>query len=634
MEEDHKKFFPYEKIRPIQEELVNLIFETIKSKRNLIVHAPTGLGKTVAALSPALAFALNKDLTIFFLTSRHTQHKLAIETLIHLKKKNNVDFSAVDLIGKQSMCVQEHVQELYSNEFNEYCKAVREKHECEFYENTKTSNAKLTVKAKKVLDELQRTTPEHSENIIELCNKEKVCPYELAIELSKKAKVIVADYYYIFHPTISDKFFAKTGKKLENSIIIIDEGHNLPGRLRNLFTHKLSTLILDRAIKEAKKFNTEGIVPKLKKVEFMTKELLGKLQDNKTETLIEKNDFTSKIKNIEDDYDQFIADLEFAADDIRKQQRSSYVGSIASFLNGWQGPDKGFARILTSQTYKDKPNVLLAYRCLDPSLSSTVVFEHSYSAIMMSGTLTPTNMYSDLLGFPKNRTTQKEFGNPFPKKNKLTMIVPETTTKFTQRDESQFKEIAKVCSKITNSINGNSAIFFPSYMLLDYVNRYFSEVANKRIIKEIPGLSKEGKYDMLEEFKNESKKQGAILLGVTSGSFGEGVDFPDNLLKCVIVVGIPLQKPDLETNELIKYYDTKFGNGWDYGYLYPAILKSMQNAGRCIRSETDKGVIIFLDKRYAWPNYKRCFSDDVIVTNNYMEHIKTFFEQQKQSEIN
>jgi DNA excision repair protein ERCC-2 len=279
------------------------------------------------------------------------------------------------------------------------------------------------------------------------------------------------------------------------------------------------------------------------------------------------------------------------------------------FLSGWLGPDKGFSRILSLNEYKDKKNIMLSYRCLDPSLASTVVAEHALSTILMSGTLTPTSMYHDLLGFPEKRTEQKELGSPFPKHNKLTLVVPETTTKFSQRDEKQFQEIAKICSNITNLIKGNSAIFLPSYFLLDQVNRYFSELSEKRIIREVPRLSKEGKHDLLEEFKSQSK-EGAVLLGVASGSFGEGVDLPGDLLKCVIVVGIPLQKPDLETNELIQYYDNKFGHGWDYAYLYPAILTSLQNAGRCIRSETDKGVIVFLDQRYAWPRYKNCFSKD------------------------
>jgi len=622
-----KTLFPYAKIRPIQDELIDSIKNSIKNKQNLIVHAPTGLGKTVATLEPALNFALNKDLTIFFLTSRHTQHHLAIETLKHIKEKNNIEISAVDIVGKQSMCTQEHVQDLYSNEFNEFCKSVREKHECEFYENTKKRDSKLTVKAKKIIEDLKKILPAHSEKIIEICKKEKLCPYEISSALARTAKVIVADYYYIFHPTISDMFFTKTGKQLENSIIIVDEGHNLPNRIRKLFTQKTSTFILDRSIREAKKFRFPEIAEKLKQIKHIIKTLSYKLENDNNEILIDKKEFIDLVKEI-DDYDQLVSDLEFAADEIRKKQRSSYIGSVANFLDAWQGPDKGFARILTLNQYKNQKIISLNYRCLDPSLSSTVVFEHSYSAVMMSGTLKPTDMYLDLLGFPKNNTIQKEFGSPFPKKNKLTLIVPETTTKFTQRNDEQFQQIAKICSNITNLIKGNSAVFFPSYMLMDQINKHFSELSEKRIIREIPGLSKEGKHDLLEEFKDESKNNGGVLLGVASGSFGEGIDLPGDLLKCVIVVGIPLQKPDLETNELIKYYDNKFGHGWDYGYLYPAMLRTMQNSGRCIRSEKDKGIVIFLDQRYAWPNYKKCFDDSNIkITKAYLDEIERFFNK-------
>jgi DNA excision repair protein ERCC-2 len=620
--------FPYKKIRPIQDDLIKSVYDAIKNKKNLIVHAPTGLGKTAATLTPALSLAKDKDTTIFFLTSRHTQHHLAIETLKHIKEKNNISINTADIVGKQSMCTQDHVSDLYSNEFNEYCKNAREKGECEFYSNTKNKSLKLTVKAQAMIADLKKISPSHSEKIVELCRQEKLCPYEISTALARDAKVIIADYYYIFHPKISDAFFKKTGKKLEESIVIVDEGHNLPNRIRNLYTQKTSTSILSRAITEAKKFKFHELVPQLKEISEIIKSLSLRLNDSQNEILITKEEFMDKISTIDDDYDQLIADLEFAADEIREKQRSSYIGSISMFLSGWLGPDKGFSRILSLNEYKDKKNIMLSYRCLDPSLASTVVAEHALSTILMSGTLTPTSMYHDLLGFPEKRTEQKELGSPFPKHNKLTLVVPETTTKFSQRDEKQFQEIAKICSNITNLIKGNSAIFLPSYFLLDQVNRYFSELSEKRIIREVPRLSKEGKHDLLEEFKSQSK-EGAVLLGVASGSFGEGVDLPGDLLKCVIVVGIPLQKPDLETNELIQYYDNKFGHGWDYAYLYPAILTSLQNAGRCIRSETDKGVIVFLDQRYAWPRYKNCFSKDhdVKITSGYITEIKNFLEK-------
>ena len=135
------------------------------------------------------------------------------------------------------------------------------------------------------------------------------------------------------------------------------------------------------------------------------------------------------------------------------------------------------------------------------------------------------------------------------------------------------------------------------------------------------------KQQFLKKFKSY-KKQGAVLLGTTSGSFGEGIDLPGDFLKAVIVVGLPLQPPDLETKELIKYYDKKFQKGWDYGYILPAITKALQNAGRCIRSEKDKGIIIFLDERYSWPTYKKCFPIDwnLEITLEYEQKIKDFFK--------
>jgi len=136
-------------------------------------------------------------------------------------------------------------------------------------------------------------------------------------------------------------------------------------------------------------------------------------------------------------------------------------------------------------------------------------------------------------------------------------------------------------------------------------------------------MTKEQRYEMIENFK---KYKNAVILAVASGSFSQGVDMP-GILKSVIVVGLPLERPNLETRELINYYDKKFNKGWDYGYVLPAITKVIQAAGRCIRSEKDRGIIIFLDERYAWPSYRRCFPNDIKmkISSDYGEDIKEFF---------
>ncbi len=612
--------FPYPKIREHQDQVIQQVQECLKNKTNLIMHAPTGLGKTIATLGPALAHAIKKDITIFFLTSRHTQHKIVIDTLKLIKDKYNIEIPTVDIVGKKWMCPVPGTDQLYSNEFTEYCKSQREEGKCEFYTKTKDKSGKPTPEAKKLMFEL--ISPCSTEKVIEICTQEKLCPYEISTLMANKAKVIVCDYYYIFHPSIKKTFFAKTGKKIENSIIIIDEAHNLPLRMRELLSQRLTNFMLTRAIKEAKKYDYNETVDILKAIKDILINMANKIID-KDQMLITKQDFTTKIKLVKD-YQELIADLTFIADDIREKQKQSYIGSIASFLEAWLGEDEGFARILTQKETKSIPLLTLSYRCLDPSLLTKNMINESYSTIAMSGTLTPTQMYKDILGFEK--PTQKRFESPFPKKNRLNLIIPETSTKFTLRNSDMYKHIAVKCAQIVNNVPGNCAIFFPSYYLRNEINQYFTNICKKTTFLEEPGLSKKEKLELLEKFK-EYKNHGAVILGISSGSFGEGIDLPGDLLKCVVVVGLPLQKPDLETQEQIKYYDKLFQKGWDYGYLFPAFNKCLQSAGRCIRSETDRGIVIFLDQRFTWKNYFRCFPLDIDlkITIEPVKEIKEFF---------
>lgn len=620
---EHEFLFPYEQIRKIQVDLVKDAAEAIKNRKNLIAHAPTGLGKTVATLGPALRHAIDENLTVFFLTSRHTQHMIAIETLQAIRKKYGINFNVADIIGKKWMCAMPGVDLLYSSDFAEYCKSVREEGKCEFYSRTK-DGSKVTVEARKSLEEIKAIGCCHSEKVIEIAKENMLCPYEIASILAAESAVIVADYSYVFNPSIRESFFGKAGKEIGKSIIIIDEGHNLPLRLRDLATEKLSNLAIKRAIKEAKKYGYDELTENLSKLQDILNNY-GKDTGMNSEKIIKREDFMKKVGMIKD-YDQLIADLDFAGDAIREEQKKSSVGTIAKFLEKWTGQDEGYARIFSTKEYKAQALMALSYRCLDPSVISAEVIKNAYSTIIMSGTLNPTSMYRDLLGFPKD-TIEKEYESPFRDENKLSIIIPETTTKFSMRHDAQFKRIAEICADIINIVPGNSAVFFPSYSLRDKVHRFFDPLCKKTTILEHAKLTKQEKAELLEKFKSY-EKSGAVLLGVATGSFGESIDLPGDLLKCVIVVGLPLDQPDLETKELIAYYDRKFSRGWDYGYIFPAFNKCLQNAGRCIRSETDKGVVVFLDQRFIWPMYKRCFPEDsdITVTMHYKEMIDEFFE--------
>ncbi|MEK6856709.1 MAG: ATP-dependent DNA helicase, partial [Nanoarchaeota archaeon] len=603
--------FPYESIREIQNDFINDVASAVGQKKHLIMHAPTGIGKTAGVLSAIVPHILDNELTLFFLTSRHTQHRIAVETLKEIRKKHGVNLNVVDLIGKRNMCSQFGADAM-GGQFYDFCKTLVEKKECEFYENT-YSNIGYGFETRKFLEDKGGKEVLHVEEFLEVARKTKLCPYELAILKAKKASIVIADYSYIFNPSIRDAFFRKSNKSLEKSVIIVDEAHNLPGRLRDMMSSSISAYVLEQALKEARAY------PGALSIILEIKKRFDNICDVENERMVRKEEFI--FENIS----EFIPVLDMISEDLLEKKKRSFTASVSEFLKMWPGDDNGHARYVEKTIFKGKDNFRLNYKCLDPSFLMKEVIDNGL-LVLMSGTLMPLEMYRDLLGFRNENVELKEYTNPFPIENRLNMIVPETTTKYTKRSNEMFKLIAKKCSVFCTAIPGNILILFPSYEIMKVVNESFS-VAGKSVFVEMQGMNKEEKEKMLKKFK-EYKNSGAVLLGVAGANFSEGIDLPGDELNGVIIVGLPLSRPDLETKSLIEYYDQRFDKGWDYGYIFPAMKKVVQGAGRCIRSEKDKGVIIFLDERYSLGNYLRCFPKDynVKITKLPEEHIKKFFE--------
>jgi DNA excision repair protein ERCC-2 len=574
--------FPYTAQREHQDELVKAVLHACEKGKHLVCHAPTGLGKTAAALAPALTVALQQNKTVFFLTSRHTQHMLALRTLHDIEATHNIKIPVLDLIGKKWLCLQSGAERLYSNEFMEYCRKLREDKACAYYENLR-KGADVSQRAKLAVSELHASDGSTTA-IMEAGKNNMVCPYEIALLHGKDARLIIADYAYIFNEGIREPFLAKIGKTLDTSIVIVDEAHNLPDRVKDLASSKVSTISIKRARQEAEKYGHD-FTETLNRIERI---LLAKNE----ECYMQRDELVVG--------DSIIDELIEVGDAIREQQRSSFLGSIGLFLQHWKVDMDGYARILTPEKGREAS---LSYRCLDAGVITGPVFTQVAASICMSGTFTPTRMYSEVLDMPLD-TKELTLPSPFPKENRLVIIVPKTTTKYAARSPQQYEQIGTYVADMINRIPGNSIIFFPSYDILEAVKLTVSAKATKTLFQETPGLSKEDREGLLDRFK-QYHANGASLLAVTSGSFGEGVDLPGDYLKGVVIVGLPLQRPSKEVEALIAYYDKKYGKGWDYGYVIPAFNKVLQSAGRTIRTMTDRGVIIFLDERYAWSQYMR-----------------------------
>src|SRR3989338_2260368 len=354
-----EKLFPHEKMRPVQAQMIEDIHEALQNKQHIIMHAPTGIGKTASALIPAIDIAIQKNLTVFSPPSRHTQHHIVIETLKKIKQNKGTSIRVADIIGKKGMCAQDGAESFFSSDFHEYCKKLREDKACDFYQNTRKNPQSLTIQAKHSLDGLRLLIPLHVEETNKEAKKARLCPYEVAIELGKEAQVIITDYYYLFNDGIRTSFLHKIEKELGKAIIIVDEAHNLPERIRNLATERINTFILERSIAEAKKMERFELVPLFENLLAGLQELLEAQEEKK----IGKEEFIALVKQTHD-CDEAAEELIELGQEIQVASKRSYLLSVGRFLQAWQGEDEGHCRILSAQ----ERGFTLSYRCLDPSL--------------------------------------------------------------------------------------------------------------------------------------------------------------------------------------------------------------------------------------------------------------------------
>ncbi len=624
-----KEFFPHNKVRKFQKDLMNDILYSLSKGKNTLINAPTGIGKTAGVLTPALYVQSEENkkrpksekIKIFFLTSRNTQHKIVLETVRKINQNKGKNITVANIVGKKHLCALDDVDSLYLSEFNEYCKSLRKDKKCVFYNNTYKDKT-LSKTAVQVIEHLS-SEPRTTEFVRNFCKDYILCPYEISCQMAKKADVIIADYNHIFNSSIREQLFEKINAQLENSIIIVDEAHNLPDRLRGMLSEVISDKTIEYAVREAKKFYVD-VMDELRSLKefFLTQRRKINKLDKSKENLLSNDEILTYLSKYYD-VDSLISDFIDFGDDIRKKQRKSFIGRIGDFLN-------------LIDAYKDKREFItilkdnqdsteLEFFCTDPSLLSKEIIDNAYSTILMSATLKPLNMYADILGF--SDPILKSYKNPFPDENRLTLIIPSTTTKYENRTEQEFKRITVHILRISRAVNGRIAVFFPSYYVMSRVTKFFLNLTKRPTFIEDRRMSKSEKSELISEFLSNDN---SILFGVVGASFSEGIDLP-NKLKAVVVVGLPLPPPNIKTKKLIEEYDRKFKQGFNYGYVIPAMNKVIQSAGRCIRSESDSGALIFLDKRYVYEIYRSLMPDEwkLIVSVDYEKILSDFFRESR-----
>jgi len=629
--------FPFPSIRDGQGEFMEDVKDAVEGGNILVAHAPTGIGKTVATLVPALEYAVENGKTIFFLTSKRSQHKIAIDTLRLIKAHAKREFTTVDITSKQSMCPRTRpIHREFYFLFNEFCRSEQKNKRCRYF-------------IKQDEEALKRLKSEimHVEQLCDWCTTRGVCPYKMALEAAGSADVLVCDYNYLFSADITERVLEKIEKGLEDLIVIVDEAHNLPDRIRSNLSSELRMNTVTSIARDLRRRDRE-MQGNLMGLESIFKKLaMGASKDNKDEMKVDRDFLVDGMEKVlrrgrieAMSYDDFVNSLRDIAEDLetsgsrttddvryKNEMLQRDILSVADFLDGWRTREKCLR--IFSLTQKEYPR--LYFKLLDPSVISEPIFAKAHSTILMSGTLCPTEMYADVLGASPARIKGKEivlheYTSPFPSENRVVVVTKTLTTKYTKRGEDMYRQMAVKISEVAKYVKGGMAVFFPSYALLKSVAAYLPDAVRGRVMLERREMGKEEKNRLYETLRADTA---GILLAVQGGSFSEGMDYESNTLKAIIVVGLPLSPPTLEVKMIEGYYVRKYGaeTGRNYGYLYPAITKVLQAAGRGIRSEQDRCIIVLMDYRFAQYPYKNCLPSDfdVTYTDRSEEYCESFF---------
>ena len=622
-------YFPYEP-RATQRDIVAFIDRTVSSGRHAVIESGTGTGKTICSLAGTLPFAKREGKKVLYLTRTKSQQKQIISELRTIAADHDVFGIAMQGRSASTCPMMAGDQELKygtSDELSKLCSHLKKKDadgrpKCPYYAAMADLDPETYVRSVKA----DMPDPETFQR---RCADDGYCPYEAAKLCLPYADVVAVPYTFAVIPAIRRHLLDWLNVPLEDVIIIVDEAHNLPDFLRDSCTSEYFLHSLEYVEKESDQhsnpevsdgiavsdvvaamrkcfseaaleylLDADGLIP----YGFMEEILMSEL-------CIPSPQLQSMCKNM--------IELGETIKEQKKERRKlprSYIGNLGAFIEFWMGcDDVGYVRLINGG---DDPS-FEAY-CMDP-YEPAEPFRECFSSIHMSGTLEPLDQYVKELGLVKCDT--RVFPSPFDPENLLTIHVSDVTTrhKDLQIDPDNIGRIKDYIIEIVNGVGRNTAVFFPSYDMMD---RFFmngtAEALEGEVFSERRGMSQTELMDTVDNFRTSS---GGILFAVTGGRVSEGVDFPSRDLEVAVIVGLPYPRPSFKKEALIRYFDRRFGNGWECVVKTPMVRKIRQARGRLIRSERDRGVAVVLDSRVT-----QIYGFGSIVTRDPVADISDFFD--------
>lgn len=601
--------FPY-RPRPGQDRAMGLIRSACEDRAHLVLESGTGTGKTVCALSACVEFCKSRGKKLVYVTRTNSQQRQVMFELRQISARTKVFGVAVQ--GRRNMCpltrTDSELSEGSPEELSKVCsdrkaRVMRgDEGACKYYAAIISEDLQPVLRWAR--DELPT-----AEEMVSYCVDRGLCPYEVSKSHVPAADVVTAPYIMFFDGFIRHALMDWMASSLPDIVLIVDEAHNLPSYARELESAQLSSVALRLAGSEVEEFGdpevSEGI--SLRDVLSMTEEILDKTveeylidedgiipQSQVEEELMFRTTLTSRgLKGL-------LTQMSNFGEMVRDQRKisgrlpRSYVHGTANFLAFWQGLEESEYVKLVVQ---DSAKAFEAY-CLDASIACRPVME-CHASVHMSGTLKPLPEYRESIGLSKEARLA-EVPSPFPPKNRLVLYVDDVTTKHDdiERDGTMIDRIAGHVSELVSSIPRSTIVFYPSYALMEKVSARTGSSSNGRSLYfERKGMAQGDFMKVVSDFKLAHGN--ALLHAIAGGRVSEGIDFPGEDMELAILAGIPYPKPTAKQRALEHFCELRFGKGWEHAVKAPTARKLQQAIGRLIRSETDRGVAIILDKRAA-----------------------------------
>ena len=573
-----KTGFPFPDYRLGQRELAISVYRAIQGSKRLFCQAPTGIGKTISVLFPAIK-ALGEGLgdRIFYLTAKTVTGRSAEQALDLLRQKG-MRTKAITLTAKEKTCFRSETS----------CNPD----DCPY---AKGHYDRVNQAIYRFLQEEDQFT---REKIEQRADAEQVCPFEFSLDLSLWCDVIIGDYNYLFDPVVFLKRFFERGKT--DSVFLIDEAHNLPDRARDMYSaqlHKAEFLSLKKKAAESGQKALSRVLLQGNREMLAFRKAQSENESQFTQKELPER-FVSEIQKIS----AFLGEwLEEHKNHILYADVLSLFFEVRFFLKIAELYDDHF---ITCVRF-DRSDVILQLLCLDPAKLLDACMARGRSSILFSATLSPMNYFTEILGGGES-ALQCIFPSPFPQKHKGLFIAGKVSTKYKDRT-ANLPIVSAYLYEMISGKNGNYMAYFPSYSYMKQVTEYFcGTYPDVSVLIQQQHMDEEERQAFLDQFQ---EPDGKTLLGfcVLGGIYSEGIDLKGERLIGSAVVGVGLPQINWEQEILREYYEETNRPGFSFAYQYPGMNKVLQAAGRVIRSQEDKGVILLIDSRFETPAYRRLF---------------------------